>query len=260
MVLLHIPAFRLDVDRQRSTVWHSLTPPTRVLCVLLLLLAIALTPNGHWSTWAVYGAGIGGVLYLSQITFWVLLKRLVVESAFVGVVLVGTLFRSEGAVLWQWGPLQVTTGGVLVLGSVSVKALLSLLLLNLLTLTTSVPDLLQALLVLRVPPLLVAILASMSRYLEVLLAEFGAMRRAALSRNLMGQRRWQRLVIGNMIGSLFIRTYDRGDRIHQAMLARGYQGLTPTVTQPVIRGYRDILALTFTLLLALLGQAMSLDF
>ncbi len=260
MVLLHIPVVRLDVDRQRFTVWHALSSPTRVLCVLLMLLAIALTPNGHWATWAVYGMGIVAVLGLSRVTWPVLLQRLVVESAFVGVVLLGTLFRPEGAVLWRWGPLQVTTVGVLVLASVSIKALLSLLLLNLLTLTTSVPDLLQALLVLRVPPLLVAILASMYRYLEVLIAEFVAMKRAAIARNLMGQRRWQRLVIGNMIGSLFIRTFDRGERIHQAMLARGYQGLTPVVTQPIVSGRRDVLALTVTLLLALCGQAIYLDF
>lgn len=258
-MLLHIPVIRLDVDRDRATIWHSLTPPARVLCVLLLLLAIALTPNGHWGTWAVYGIGIVWVLWLSRISVTVLLKRLVVESAFVSVILLGTVFRPEGEVLWQWGLLQVTTVGVLILGSVTTKAFLSLLLLNLLTLTTVVPDLLQALLVLKVPPLLVAILASMYRYLEVLIAEFAAMKRAALSRNLMGHRRWQRLVLGNMIGSLFIRTVDRGDRIHQAMIARGYQGLTPVVTQPLIRGHRDILALTFTLGLALLGQAIYLD-
>lgn len=258
-MLLHIPVIRLDGDRDRATIWHSLTPPVRVLCVFLMLLAIALTPNGHWGTWAVYGIGIVWVLWLSRISVAVLLKRLVVESAFVGVILLGTVFRPEGEVLWQWGPLQVTTVGVLILGSVTTKALLSLLLLNLLTLTTSVPGLLQALLVLKVPPLLVAILASMYRYLEVLIAEFTTMKRAALSRNLMGQRRWQRLVLGNMIGSLFIRTVDRGDRIHRAMIARGYQGLRPVVTQPLMRGHRDILALTFTLCLALLGQAIYLD-
>ena len=83
------------------------------------------------------------------------------------------------------------------------------------------------------------------------------MRRAALSRNLMGGRHWQRLVIGNMIGSLFIRTYERGDRIHQAMLSRGYQGI-PTVVETPKPGRYDIAALTLTLGLALIGQIIAL--
>lgn len=256
-MLLHISAFRLDTDSNRQTFWHKLTPQTRILCVLLLLLAIVLTPNGQWLTWGIYGAGILLILCLTQVTFGVLLKRLAVELSFVSVVLIGTLFRSGGEVLWQWGWLQVSTHGLTILGSVFLKSLLSLLLLNLLTLTTPVPALLQALIILRVPPLLVAILASMYRYLGVLIEEFASMRRAAISRNLMARKMWQRLVIGNTIGSLFIRTYERGDRVHQAMISRGYKGLPPTRDLPKNRK-RDLLALNIVALFAILGQAIAL--
>ena len=252
-MLLHIGAFHLDVNSQQQTPWHQLAPHTRVLCVLLLLLAIVLTPNGHWLTWCAYSIPILGMLLISRVTLGVLCKRIAVESTFVGVVLIGTLFRPGEDVVWQWGWLQITTTGLIVLGSVSFKALLSLLLLNMLTLTTSAPVLFQALAVLRTPPLLVAILSSMYRYLGLLIEEFNAMRRAAMSRNLMGGNHWQRLVIGNMIGSLFIRTYERGDRIHQAMLSRGYQGI-PTAVEPFKTGWVDVTALTLTLGLALAGQ------
>ncbi len=254
-MLLHIGAFRLDVDGERQTPWHTLAPQTRILCVLVLVVAIALTPNGQWLTWGVYSVGILSALLVSQITYSVLLKRLAVESAFVGVVLIGTLFRGGGDVLWQWGGLRVTSTGLTILGSVSLKALLSLLLLNILTLTTSVPVLLHGLTVLKMPPLLVAILASMYRYLAVLIEEFNAMRRAALSRNLMNGRRWQRLVVGNMIGSLFIRTYERGERVHQAMMSRGYRGTPMTVEAPRSRR-RDRLALALTIVFAVLGHSI----
>jgi cobalt/nickel transport system permease protein len=223
--------------------------------VLLLVLAIALTPNGHWWTWAIYGAGIGLLLLVSQVTLSLLCKRLAVESAFISVVLFGTLFRGGGEVIWQWGWLQVTTTGLTILGSVTLKAVLALLLLNLLTLTTPIPALLHALIALKVPPLLVAILASMYRYIAVSIEEANAMRRAAMSRNLMGRRHWQRIVVGNTIGSLFIRTYERGERIHQAMLSRGYQGLPSIAAMPQV-GRRDRAAVLATVLLALLGQAV----
>jgi cobalt/nickel transport system permease protein len=253
MIVLHLGAFHLDVDSKGESFWHAIAPPTRILCILLLLLAIALTPNGQWWSWLIYAVAIALGLLASGITWSTLLKRLAVESAFVGVVLLGTLFRDGGEVVWQWGWLRITTTGLTILGSVTLKAFLSLLLLNWLTLTTSIPALLNALINLRVSPLLVAIIASTYRYLSVLLEEFETMRRAALARNLMGNRRWHRLVVGNMIGSLFIRTYNRGDRIHQAMLARGYRGVPP-LQEKFKRGWRDGVALTVTGIVALLGQ------
>jgi cobalt/nickel transport system permease protein len=198
-----------------------------------------------------------GVVLLSRVTWSILLKRIAVEFAFIGVVLLGTLFRDGGEVLWSWGVLRITTVGLTVLGSVTLKALLSLMMLNVLTLTTSVPALLNGLVALRTPPLLVAILASMYRYISVLIGEVNAMRRAAASRNLMGSNHWQRQVIGNMMGTLFIRTYERGERVYQAMLSRGYQGLPPVEKVPS-GGRRDIVALTLTVILALLGQVVYL--
>ncbi|MBW4578894.1 MAG: cobalt ECF transporter T component CbiQ [Tildeniella nuda ZEHNDER 1965/U140] len=256
-MLLHIGAFHLDVDSQQDSPWHKLVPKTRVLCTLLLLFAIALTPNGRWWTWAIYMVGVGTIVLLSRATLSVLFKRVAVESVFISVVLLGTLFRGGGVVLWHWGWLQITTEGLWVLGSVATKALLSLLVANLLVLTTSVPELLHALTVLRMPPLLVAILASMYRYVAVLVGEFQSMQRAALSRNLMGNQRWQRLVIGNMFGSLFIRTLERGERVHQAMLSRGYEGLPPATTS-ASGDRRDVIALTLTVVLTLLGQGVYL--
>jgi cobalt/nickel transport system permease protein len=252
-MLLHIGAFQFDVDSQRRSLWHDLVPSTRVLCTVLMVFAIALTPNGHWKTWAVYGVAIAGLIILSQITVGSLAKRVGVEFSFVGIVLIGTLFQRNGEIVWQWGWLQITDVGLTTLGSVALKTLLSLTMVNILILTTPIPALLHAIVALRVPPLLVAIMASMYRYIALLSEEFQSMRRAALSRNLMNSRKAQRQVLGNMVGALFIRTYDRGERIHQAMLARGYTGLLPLAEIPV-GNWRDGAAITAVAALAIAGQ------
>jgi cobalt/nickel transport system permease protein len=256
-MLLHIGAFRIDIDSEQSTLWHRLAPRTRILCTLLFVFATALTPNGHWWTWVIYSIGLAVVVLLSQVTLPVLLQRVAIEFTFIAAILLGILFRSGGEVLWQWGWMQITTTGVTVLGSVTLKALMSLLMLNLLVLTTSIPALLKALVDLKTPPLLVAIFASMYRYIYVLIEEFNSMRRAATARNLTSGSPRQRQVIGNMMGSLFIRTYERGDRIHQAMLARGYTGLPPVRETPQ-GGRLDIAALTLTAALTLAGQLIYL--
>lgn len=256
-MLFHISAFHPDVDSDRASPWHCLAPMTRILCALILVLAGAFTPNGHWFTWALYAVGLAILTLLSRITLPVLLRRMVVEFLFIALVLLGTLFHSTGEVVWQWGWLRVTDIGITTLGSVTLKAILSLWVVNILILTTSIPALLHGLLALRVPPLLVAILAAMYRYVAVLLEEVQAMQRAALSRNLTSNRRWHRFVIGNMIGALFIRTLDRGERVYQAMLARGYQGVPPIASLPAAT-WRDGVAITLTAALALLGQGLYL--
>lgn len=256
-MFLHVNAFHLDINSKGKSWWHKLAPRTRLLCTILLVFAIALTPNGRWLTWAIYAIGVLVVVLISRITLPVLVKRIAVEFAFIVAVLLGTLFRGSGEVVASLGPVKITTDGLMVLGSVTTKALLSLIVLNLLTLTTSIPALLNALVALKTPRLLVATLASMYRYISVLIGEFNAMRRAAASRNFTGNGSWKRQVLGNMMGSLFIRTYERGDRIYQAMLARGYQGIPPVYDIPP-GGRRDIIALTLTLILALLGQLIYL--
>jgi len=254
-MLLHIGAFHLDIDSQGATPWHKLAPHTRVLCVLLMVFAIALTPNGRWWTWLVYSAGVLLLILSSRVTLAVLFQRVAVEFVFIGVVILGTLFQDQGDVLWSWGYLRITSEGLTALGSVALKSFLSLVMVNILVLTTSVSHLLQALITLKTPWLLVAIMASMVRYLSVLVDEFTSMRRAALSRNLMGSPGWQRLVVGNMIGSLFIRTYERGDRIYHAMLSRGYTG-TPTVLKVPKMTKVDKFIVILTVIFLVFGQSL----
>lgn len=256
-MLLHVGTFNLAIDCDRTSPWHALAPRTRVLCAVLFVFASALTPHGHWWTWLIYGLGLLGLIRLSQIQLPVLLRRVGVEFLFIAAVLLGTLFRPGGTPVFEWGWLRLTSEGLTVLGSVTLKSLLALLMLNLLVLTTAIPALFQALVELRMPPLLVAILAAMYRYIGVLVDEFTAMRQAALARNLMNQRRWQRQVVAHMMGSLFIRTYERGERVHQAMLARGYTGLPPVEALPQ-GGRADVIALSLTGLLLLAGQAVYL--
>jgi cobalt/nickel transport system permease protein len=255
-------------DRDRLNPWEQLAVHTRLLWIFLMVFAIALTPNGHWLTWLIYGIAALPILYWSQVNLKLLTQRMAIELAFGSVALLGTLFRQGGEVLWQWHWLQISTHGLMILGSVSIKAFLSLLFLNILTLSTSIPLLLQALVTLKIPPLLVSIMAAMCRYIDVLSQEFQSMRIAAQSRNFAPQnlyapqrrdRHWQRQVLGNMLGMLFIRTYNRGDRIHQAMIARGYQG-TPVLTKSVAGGWRDRLALGCAIFIILLGQIMYKDF
>jgi len=90
--------------------------------------------------------------------------------------------------------------------------------------STAPQSLLQGLVRLRVPAPLVSILAFMVRYADVVVGELSRMRVARESRAFAarGVRAWP--VLARSAGALFIRSYERGERVHLAMVSRGYAG------------------------------------
>lgn len=69
------------------------------------------------------------------------------------------------------------------------------------------------------------------QYLEILLSEMKRMQRAAQCRGLSGPAGWLRYANAAMIGSLYIRSLQRAERVYGAMIARGYQGTLPVDRQ-----------------------------
>ena len=126
--------------------------------------------------------------------------------------------------------MTISDAGLLRFSSILVRSWVSIQMAILLTATTEFPDLIHALRHLKMPAILVALIAFMYRYLFVLSDEVLRLlrARAARSAQIPGQKGssvfWRARVTGNMAGQLFLRSYDRSDRIYNAMLARGYAG------------------------------------
>ena len=76
---------------------------------------------------------------------------------------------------------------------------------------------------------MVMILSFMYRYIFVIVDEVMRMKRARECRNFGGKRIWQIKTVGNMVGTLFLRSYERGERVYQSMVSRGYEGQIRTL-------------------------------
>ena len=98
-----------------------------------------------------------------------------------------------------------------------------------LTATTEVPEILRGLGVLKVPVLFTSIAMFMIRYLELISDEFGRVRLAMTSRGY--DPRWlaQARPIAASAGALFVRSFERGERVHASMLSRGFTGVMPAL-------------------------------
>ena len=118
-----------------------------------------------------------------------------------------------------WGAWNIVVKGTLGVAASSV-----------LVATTDTRDILRGLERLHVPKVFVAVASFMLRYLEVIVGEMRAMRIARLSRGY--DPRWigQTRAIAASAGTLFIRSYERGERVYLAMAARGYAGSMPVTS------------------------------
>jgi cobalt/nickel transport system permease protein len=109
------------------------------------------------------------------------------------------------------------------------KATLAVLATGVLAWTTPAPEILRGAERLGAPKTLVAIAGFALRYLQVLLDELRRMRLARAQRGDDPRWLWQARDTGRTIGALVVRTFERGERVHTAMLARGYDGRMPAL-------------------------------
>jgi cobalt/nickel transport system permease protein len=79
------------------------------------------------------------------------------------------------------------------------------------------------------------------------------MKQARDSRNFGGKRMWQLKTIGNMVGTLFLRSYERGERIYGTMVARGFDGETRTLSNLRFERADLYFGIVFLVCLAMIG-------
>jgi len=245
----------LDQYSDRDSFIHRLDPRTKFITTLVFILAVALTPPNRWQAFAFCFLLIATLLLFSKVPIFYVFKRSLVIMPFVLMVAIFIPFFKEGEVagsynIWLW-QVSVTYSGLQVLWNILAKAWLSILSLILLTSTTKMTNLLKGLEQLRMPRVMVMILSFMYRYIFVLVDEVMRMKQARDSRNFGGGRLWQLRTIGNMIGTLFIRSYERGERVYAAMLARGFDGQTRTLDHLNFRQADAYFGISFSLILIL---------
>jgi cobalt/nickel transport system permease protein len=107
------------------------------------------------------------------------------------------------------------------------KATLGMMAATLLAATTLPVDLVAGLQALRLPQPIVAIFTFFVRYVDVVADQYSRMRTAQAARGMRtgSMRSWPVLASG--LGALFVRSFERGERVHLALVSRGYDGRLP---------------------------------
>ncbi|MBN2119171.1 MAG: cobalt ECF transporter T component CbiQ [Anaerolineales bacterium] len=257
---MHFDAF--DRYHETNSFVHRLDPRIKVAVTVAFILSNALLPDGAWIAF-----GLSWMLLLfanifSNLGIAFTLKRSFVALPF-ALVAITVLFSIPGNplasfhfLLWD---LTISDTGFLRFVSILIRSWLSVQMAILLVATARFPDIIHALGHLRVPSILTTIIAFLYRYLFVLGDEVFRLMRAREARSAAAGRRsgrsvvWRANVAGHMAGQLFLRSYERSDRVYNAMLARGYAGHLETINPHELRR-RDYITAALALLAILFLQ------
>ena len=209
---------------------HRLAPQAKLVALVAFTFAVVATDREAVWAFGLYAAVLIGLLALARVPVRWIASRSLVEVPFL-LLAVAFPFLAGGKTV-DWGPLVLSVDGLWAGWNLIAKATLGVWAALLLAATTPVSDLLAGLSRLRCPEILLQITAFAIRYAHLTVAEVAQMRRARLARCDDPRFLWQAGALARSLGTVFIRSYERGERVWQAMAARGYTGRLPIEVSP----------------------------
>ena len=232
---------------------HRLDPRTKLALTLAFIFTALLTPQAHWEVFIALGALLLVVTLTAGFSPFFVIKRSLIALPFV-LAAVPVLFDRPGERLIEvpvfgW---TATDQGLEAVSSIFIRSWLSVMAATILTATTEADVLLRSLRWFGVPRVFVATISFMWRYIFVIGEEAQRLMTAREARSARpdgkaaGSIRWRAGVAGNMVGSLFLRTLNRSERVYVAMLSRGYNGEMRSLER-IAFSNRDAIAAAFVI-------------
>lgn len=219
---------RLDRLSYQETCVHRLDPRAKVIATMLFLITVISFPKYEVVALAPFFLFPVLLMTIGKIPIRFIVKKGIVVSPFaIFIGVFNPLLDTGTAVVISGIPISA---GWLSFLSILLKFALSISAALLLIATTSFPGVCHALRRLGFPSLFVSQLLFLYRYLFVLMEEAMRMTRARDMRS-FGMRGTGVKVFVRLIGTLFLRTVDRAERIYDAMLSRGFLGDIPSLKQ-----------------------------
>jgi cobalt/nickel transport system permease protein len=216
-----LDALRVDV----ASPVHGLAPEVKIAATVAFVFAVVATPREALLAFAFDAAVLLGVIVAARLPAGLVARRMRIEIPFLAFAAFMP-FTGGGPRLGILG-LSLSEPGLWAAWNIVVKGTLGVAASIVLAATTPVADLLRGFDRLRVPRVVTAIAGFMVRYLAIVTGEAHRMHVARQSRGYDPRWLWQARGVAATAGTLFVRSYERGERVYLAMLARGYDGAMP---------------------------------
>jgi len=233
----------------RHSLVHELPGHIKLVAFFAFIIIAVLTPIQQWQSFVGYFLIIFLALALSKLPPLTLAKRATIEFPFI--IFAILMPFTAGGEMFDIGPLNLSREGSIAGLNLITKATLGVFCSMILAGSTTAHSLLAGFVRIKTPSLFVQIAAFMIRYLNVINDQMARMKVARESRGFQAQgiRSWP--IFTSTLGALFIRSYERGERVHLAMLSRGYAGTLSSLSVENVQPKHWRVGLIFPFLAAL---------
>jgi cobalt/nickel transport system permease protein len=208
---------------------HRLAPQCKLAAQFLFVIAVVATPREAFWAFGIYAALVVALILAARLPLGFVAKRLAFEVPFIlFAVLLPFIGRGERVDVFG---LSLSVEGLWGAWNIVAKATLGLAISIVVAATTTMPEFLRGFERLHMPKAFTSTLSFMIRYTDVIADEMRRMKVARISRGYDPRWIWQAKAVGSAAGALFIRSYERGERVYLSMLSRGYEGTIPRVDE-----------------------------
>lgn len=214
-----------SVHHGGDTAIHRLPAQTKIVAGVVFVAAVVCTPARSAWVFIADAVLVVGVLALTGASRRFIGRRIRIEAPFLA--FAALLPIVGGAPRVDVVGLHLSEPGLWAAWAILAKGTLGVLVAIVISVSTPVVELLSGLDRLKAPRVLTAIAGMMVRYLDVIVGEADRTRIARLSRGDDPRWLWQARGVAASAGTLFVRSYERGERVHLAMVARGFTGAMP---------------------------------
>ncbi|HLC16012.1 MAG TPA: cobalt ECF transporter T component CbiQ [Thermodesulfovibrionia bacterium] len=206
---------------------HNTDP--RVKIIVALVFAIIVAMSGEPIVLGLAGLFVLLCFMLVKVDTTILVKRLLIVNLFIAFLSATLPFTTPGQTVVTFSVFNITKEGLELGATIFLKSNLVVMTSLFLLSTSSIFTLAHALHHLHVPGRLVQLLFFTFRYLHVIYLEYIKLTEAMKLRCFKAQTNWYTYrTLACMMGNLILKSYDRAERIYQAMLCRGFYGVFPT--------------------------------
>ncbi|MFC1645839.1 cobalt ECF transporter T component CbiQ [Candidatus Omnitrophota bacterium] len=224
----------LEEFSQGDSLFHKIDPRIKIVVFLPLVFVVALLQS--------IVAGIISLLFavlciiLARISLRPLLNRLIVVNIFIVFLWLTLPFSIEGKVLFSFAGLDFSRQGLIYALAVTLKANAILFFTVSILGTSEIFSLAHALFHLKAPKKLVYLFFFFYRYISVLHREYDKLLSAVKMRAFSPRTDFHTFkTYGYLVGMLFVNSYERSQRIYQALVLRGFRGDFPLLSHFQLR-------------------------
>lgn len=207
-----------------GTSWiHRIDPGMKIISATIFSVILAVSSEFFTLFLGSFFAGM--LIILARLNLRMLIKRLSVVFTFLILIWIFLPLTYEGTPLYHIGPFVCSREGVMLSARISLKSIAILMVFTALVTTMNISTFGQTLGNIGISDTIVQLVLMTYRYIFVFQEEYQRLRRAARVRGFQpGTSLHSYRTYAYLIGMLFVRAWNRAERVQQAMKCRGFHG------------------------------------